>query len=154
MTVVAAATAVCDSMHQARSGRVLRRFHAILILSSHLAPITSATSNLRGGPGHSSEKRINLSTSELCSEAPVLCAQSQSTSCGFVSPGQRGHECRGTQAPSPPLSWHFHRPPPVLCSQSSAIRHGDSYRPINDFCDAVLKRMTIFSERTRNHHVF
>ena len=44
----------------------------------------------------------------------------------FVLPGQKGHWCRGTQAPSPPLSWHFHRPPPVLCSQSTGFGHGDS----------------------------
>ncbi len=154
MTVVAAATAVCDNMHTARPGRGLRPFQvALFILGSRLAP---RTSNLRGDPGHRSLKRINLSTSELCSEAPVLCAQSQSTSlsCGmhrkkillelrafvgsqgphagtpmaerpFVSPGQKGHGCRGTQAPSPPFSLHIHRPPPVLCSQKAGVRHGD-----------------------------
>ena len=57
----------------------------------------------RGGPGHGSEKRINLSTSELCSEAPVLCAQSQSQEkitsrawsiCGMPRPA-RGASYRG-----------------------------------------------------------
>ena len=142
-------------MHKARPGRGLRPFQvALLILGSRLAP-HNLYRYFRGGPGHRREKRINLSTSELCPEAPVLCAQSQSTSCGmhrkkllldlgafvgcqgphagppmagrpFVSPGQRGHGSRGTQAPAPPLFWHFHRPPPVLCSQSTGFRHGDS----------------------------
>ena len=63
MTVVAAA--VCDSMHEARPGRRLRSFQvALLILGSRLAPTTSKA---KGGPGHGSEKRINLS--KLCSEA-------------------------------------------------------------------------------------
>ena len=44
----------------------------------------------------------------------------------FVSPGQKGHGCIGTQAPSQQLSCHFHRPSPILCSQSTGFRHGDS----------------------------
>ncbi len=81
VTVVAEATTVCDNMHKGRPGRVLRPLQvALLILGSHLAP---STFKVRGGPVHSSEKRINQSTAELCSEAPVLCAQSQSTVCGM-----------------------------------------------------------------------
>jgi hypothetical protein len=61
--VVAGATAVCDSMHKARPGRGLRPFQlALLILGSRLAPTTI---KVRGGPGHCSEKRINLSTADL-----------------------------------------------------------------------------------------
>ena len=70
-------------MHKARPGRGLRPFQvALLILGSRLAP-HNLYRYFRGGPGHRREKRINLSTSELCSEAPILCAQSQSTSCGM-----------------------------------------------------------------------
>ena len=70
-----------DEQKQLRPGRGLRPFQfALLILGSRLAPTTS---KVRGGPGHGSERRINLSTADRCSEAPVLCAQSRSTSCGM-----------------------------------------------------------------------
>ena len=55
-------------MHTARPGRGLRPFQvALLILGSRLAPTTSKA---KGGPGHGSEKRINLSKVDRTYEAP------------------------------------------------------------------------------------
>ena len=56
----------------------------------------------------------------------------------LVSPGQREHGCRGTQAPSPPLCWHFHRPHPVLCSQVRDLAMETREIPTNAYSAAIL----------------
>jgi hypothetical protein len=127
----------------------LRPFQvARLILGRRLAPTTS---KIRGGPGHSRERRINLSTVQLCSEAPCTKrtvsvhvmwdaqeklfldlrafvgfqephARPPMGGRPFVSPGQRGHGCRGTQAPSPPLPGTFTGQPPYSVRKGLEVR--------------------------------
>jgi len=67
-------------MHKARPGRGLRPFQiAFLILVNRHAPTTSG---VRGGSGHGSEKRINLSKAERMLKTMHF-LQSRSTSCGM-----------------------------------------------------------------------
>jgi len=119
------ATAVCDIMHKARPGRGVRPFQvALLILGSSLAPTTS---KVRGGPGHSREKRINLSTAELCSEAPALCAQSRSTSCGmhrgkFLLDMRAFEGCQGPHAGPPMAGRPFVSPVEKVRTQAPSLQ--------------------------------